>query len=575
MTGDANEPSGRMKWWGWGREGVEFDAADKPGLWPFVVRVLQLSAEPDLQRPVALDEIRLPPSKLAAAVLSELQRLLATGQIHRDDHERLVHAYGKSFRDLWRVRQGLIAAAPDAVVYPASEQDVESIVRWAAEHPVVLIPFGGGSNIAGCLEAHDAAGRAVVSLDLSRMNRVLEVDPHSHTARIECGVFGPDLEKQLAARGMTLGHFPDSFRHSTLGGWIATRSAGMQSDKYGKIEDMVLSLRCVTPSGTIATRPVPRASNGIDVNRLCIGSEGILGVITEATLQVHPIPPVACWQGFLFPSFAAGLAAIRECMADGCSPAVTRLNDVPKTALSFAFKSRRSGFKQLAARGVKWWLQNVKRLDLDRCCLLIVKFEGTAKQVRRQRRQVKAIYGQHGGVSLGSEPGRSFERGKFDFPYLRDWLLDRGVFADVSETATVWSNLLPLYESTLAAIERAIEQTGCRGWVGCHVSHTYPTGASLYFTFAWQDRMEAALAHYDAIKRAAEDAFLAGGATLSHHHAVGLEHQSWLAADISPTGLRAVAAVKRGLDPLGIMNPGKIVRWDERPASPSNPVRHE
>jgi len=591
-----------MKWWGWGREGVEFDDADKPDLWPYVVKELRLPTQLEVHRPVPREAVQLPEPRLSPAVLQEVRTLVGSEYVCTDHHERLLHAYGKSFADLLRIRQGLITAAPDGVVYPGSEEEVEAIVRLADQRGIVLIPFGGGSNIVGCLEVHDAAGRPVLSLDMSRMKQVLEVDAQSHTARVQAGVFGPDLEQQLAADGMTLGHFPDSFLHSTLGGWIATRSAGMQSDKYGKIEDMVLALRLVTPSGVLVTRPVPRAANGIDVNRLCIGSEGILGVITEATLQVHPIPQAIRWQGFLFPTFAEGVAAVRDCVAQGCSPAVTRLNDERKTALSFAFKSRRSGAKSLSenreekgsdpkwlrrlrdlasdpggfrigtkrivARGMKWWLRSVKQFDLERCCLLIVKVEGTARGVRQQLRRISAIYARHRGVCLGSEPGLSFERGKFDFPYLRDWLLDRNVYADVSETATVWSNLLPLYESSLAAIERAIRSTGCPGWVGCHISHTYHSGASLYFTFAWHDRLEAAALHYAAIKRSAEDAFLAGGATLSHHHAVGLEHQPWLADDISPTGVQALQALKRGLDPRGIMNPGKLI-----PALTDQPLR--
>ncbi|MCO6456379.1 MAG: FAD-binding oxidoreductase [Pirellulaceae bacterium] len=561
-----------MKWWGWGAEGHEFSDADKPDLWPYIVRQLGHDWQPARQPPVPRSSIRLPDSRLHGQPLRHLRQLLAGEQLRLDEDERLVHALGKSFRDLWQVRQGRIAAAPDAVVYPGSEADVQALLRWAVEHDVVLIPFGGGSNIAGCLDAHDPLGRPVVSLDMSRLGRVLEVDAASRVARIESGVFGPDLERQLASHGMTLGHFPDSFLHSTLGGWIATRSAGMQSDKYGKIEDMVLALRVVTPAGTLVTRPVPRASNGIDVNRLCIGSEGILGVITEATVQVHPLPPATLWQGYLFPRLESGLEAVRECVAAGCSPAITRLNDARKTALSFAFKSRRGRVRGALAAALKAWLRHARRFQFADCCLLLVKFEGTRRQIGRQRRLVNGIYRRYGAVSLGSEPGRAFERGKFDFPHLRDWLLDRGVYADVSETATVWSNLGPLYSAVMAELDRALHSTRCPGWTGCHVSHTYPSGASLYFTFAWADRLEAAEQHYDCLKRAAEDAFLRGGATLSHHHAVGREHLPWISDDISPTGVQAVQALKRGLDPRNIMNPGKLIPASPGEGPPADPT---
>ncbi len=474
--------------------------------------------------------------------------------------ERIRHSFGKSFRDLLHVRQGKLNGVVDVVVCPESEQEIIDLLELAERFQIELIPFGGGSNIAGCLSARSDRNRPIISLDMCRLNRVLSVDVQSQSATVQTGVYGPDLEQQFEPYGVTLGHFPDSFRHSTLGGWVATRSAGMQSDKYGKIEDMVLAMRVVTPRGVIVTRPVPRASNGVDINRLCIGSEGSLGVISEVTLQVHRQPAKTLWLGYLFHNFESGVAAIQCVAADGIAPVVTRLNDAEKTALSFAFKAPEAGMKKIVSKGFKLSLQHIKRMDLDHCCLAINKFEGSRKQIRCQRRAVDRVYRQHGGVCLGRGPGESFERGKFDFPYLRDWLLDRRVFADVSETATLWSNVLPLYRLCQVSLQDAITATGCRGWVGCHVSHTYHCGASLYFTFAWHDNSSRVEENYDTIKHAIQDAFMAGGATLSHHHAVGTEHRPWLAQDISPTGVLAVEGLKATLDPHGIMNPGKLIR---------------
>ena len=547
-----------MKWWGWGHEDVTFDDSTKPELWPYLKRELGVD-EIRWEKPVAFEDVTLPEQKNNEAFLAAIRAGLGDGQVVDDKKSRLVHAAGKSFRDLWLMRHGQVQFAPDCVVYPDTEEDVALVVRAAHEHGVVLVPFGGGSNIAGCLVPSDRGGRMVVSLDMCRMHRVLEVDRYSLTARIQPGVYGQHLEDQLAEHGVTLGHFPDSFLHSTLGGWVATRSAGMQSDIYGKIEDMVISLRMVTPSGTIITRTVPKSSNGIDIKHLCIGSEGILGVITEVVVQVHHKPEKEDWYGWLFPDFKSGLDAIHECHRGDCMPTVTRLNDPKKTALSFAFKHPKTGIKDKIAKAFKWYIGNVKKIDFNQCCLMVVKYEGTPQAFNRIKNRVTAIYKKHRGVCLGAEPGRSFAKVKFDFPHLRDYVMDRSIMADVSETATTWDNLRTLHESGLADVEQAIKDTGVDAWVGCHLSHSYRTGASLYFTFGCLQREGREIEQYLYVKKAAEDAFMKNGGTLSHHHAVGTEHLPWVEDDLSPTGLKAVKALKAGLDPNDIMNPGKII----------------
>ena len=547
-----------MKWWGWGHEDVTFDDSTKPELWPYLKRELGVD-EIRWEKPVAFEDVTLPEQKNNEAFLAAIGARLGEGQVVDDKKSRLVHAAGKSFRDLWLMRHGQVQFAPDCVVYPDTEEDVALVVRAAHEHGVVLVPFGGGSNIAGCLVPSDRGGRMVVSLDMCRMHRVLEVDRYSLTARIQPGVYGQHLEDQLAEHGVTLGHFPDSFLHSTLGGWVATRSAGMQSDIYGKIEDMVISLRMVTPSGTIITRTVPKSSNGIDIKHLCIGSEGILGVITEVVVQVHHKPEKEDWYGWLFPDFKSGLDAIHECHRGDCMPTVTRLNDPKKTALSFAFKHPKTGIKDKIAKAFKWYIGNVKKIDFNQCCLMVVKYEGTPQAFNRIKNRVTAIYKKHRGVCLGAEPGRSFAKVKFDFPHLRDYVMDRSIMADVSETATTWDNLRTLHESGLADVEQAIKDTGVDAWVGCHLSHSYRTGASLYFTFGCLQREGREIEQYLYVKKAAEDAFMKNGGTLSHHHAVGTEHLPWVEEDLSPTGLKAVKALKAGLDPNDIMNPGKII----------------
>ena len=545
-----------MKWWGWGDVDAGFNSEIHPGFWPYAKAQLGIEEETPLAAPVPLEAVQMPEAIANPRFLAELQSALHADQVCDSRHGRVVHAYGKGFRDLFRLRQGSAEGAPDLVVYPENENDVLVTLRAATHYDVMVIPFGGGSNISGCLERMETR-RMAVSLDMRRMRRLLAVDAESFTARVEAGVFGPDLEEQLSAHGMTLGHFPDSFLHSTLGGWIATRSAGMQSDKYGKIEDMVIALRMVTPEGVLATRTVPKSSNGIDVNHLCIGSEGTLGVITEATMRVHPRPESRIVPAYLFPDFEGGLQAMRECVNRECMPSMVRLNDPDKTALSLAFKPVSSRLSQAVNRIFKGYLR-AKGFDLPRACLMLTAFEGRSTDVARQLQQVSAIYRQFGGISLGSSAGKSFEATKYDFPHIRDFLLDRDVTSDVSETSTVWSNILPLYKATMGAIRAGILESGVPPWSGCHVSHTYRSGASVYFTFGFMQQQGREMEQYLRVKRAAQQSFIDHGATLSHHHAVGTEHLPWLAADVSPLGVKAVAAIKHGLDPGNNMNPGRL-----------------
>jgi alkyldihydroxyacetonephosphate synthase len=545
-----------MKWWGWGDEEIRFNSRAHPGLWPYAKAVLGVEEEDVETPPVPIEAVRLREAIHHDGFLSELRLWMRADQICDSRYERLVHAYGKGLRDLFRMRRGLAEGAPDLVLYPENEHDVLMTIRAAAHHDVAVIPFGGGSNIAGCLERSETR-RMVVSLDMRCMRRVLAVDTESLTARIEAGVFGPDLEEQLQGYGLTLGHFPDSFLHSTLGGWIATRSAGMQSDKYGKIEDMVIALRMVTPAGVLATRIVPKSSNGIDVNHLCIGSEGTLGVITEATMRVHLRSELRRTHGYMFRDFEAGIEATHECVRKECVPSMMRLNDPNKTALSMAFKSPSSGLTQAASRVVKGYLR-VKGFDFTRACLMLTTFEGSKAHVARQHSQVSAIYRRFGTVDLGPSSGKSFESTKYDFPHIRDFLLDRGITSDVSETSTVWSNLVPLYRATTTALIAAILDSGVKPWVGCHISHSYHSGASLYLTFACRQQQGREMQQYLHAKRAVQQSFIDHGATLSHHHAVGTEHLPWLTDDISPVGVMAIAAVKGGLDPGNVMNPGRL-----------------
>ena len=371
--------------------------------------------------------------------------------------DRIVHTYGKSVRDLLRLRAGDIPRVPDVVVYPADEAEVQLIVDRAVAADAVLIPFGGGSNISGSLHAPEDETRPVISVDLGRLNQVIDIDEESGLARIQAGALGPDLEEQLGARGWTLGHFPDSFTHSTLGGWVATRSSGMQSDKYGDIADIARG-----HAGGHARQGAAASAVAVHLNRPerardGLGSEGRLGVITEVTVQVHRIPEERMIFGYLFPSWEAGLAAMQEISTSDAHPSVTRVSDAKETAFSFATRKKSSRHLDLLAgqQGPDEGA-GAARLEARRGLPVVHRLRGRQGARARQKAMVKDIVGQHGGIVVGKGPGELYDQKKFDTPYIRDFLLDRGAVGDVSETAAPWSRLMPLYDNVIAAAEQVL-----------------------------------------------------------------------------------------------------------------------
>jgi len=549
-----------MKWWGWGDESVAFKHEDKPELRPFLKRAIDVDVARDISSPVAFAELRIPDSGVKANLWLALERAVGGGGLSTDPHDRVVHARGKSLRDLVRHRRGELGRLPDVVVRPGDENQVSAVMRAAIEADAVVIPFGGGTNISGSLEAPEGEARTIISVDMGRMNRVLEIDEISRLARVQAGVLGPHLESQLNARGWTAGHVPDSFTHSTLGGWIATRSSGMQSDKYGDIADLTRGLRVVTPIGMLCVRPVPSTSTGPSVREMVLGSEGRLGIITEATIHVHRLPQRRVILGYLFPSWGDGIAAMRDLAASDVSPALTRVSDAPETAFSLATRKTQSVLDRLKSIALSQYLRRRRGFDQQAMCLSFVGYEGSERHVAAQRKAVGRIFAPHGGLCVGRSPGVLYDQKKFDTPYIRDYLLDRGALADVSETAAPWSLLLTLYDRVMSGAGGAFEQLGVRGYIMCHLSHSYHAGACLYFTFGFKpsDRRDE-LEQYDVVKSAVQQEFVDCGATLSHHHAVGTEHARWLEQDISRPAVATLRALFDGFDPGANLNPGKII----------------
>jgi alkyldihydroxyacetonephosphate synthase len=549
-----------MKWAGWGEEHVAFSADDKPALPPFLKEALGLDVAQVRSHAPVFADLDVPEPQLDADLRATLEDAVGSAHVSTEPLDRVVHARGKSLTDLVRHRRGDLGRVPDVVVRPGSEAEVEAVLREALDAEAVLIPFGGGTNISGSLEAPADEGRTVISLDLGRMDQVLEIDEASRLARVQPGVFGPDLERQLAARGWTLGHYPDSFTHSTLGGWIATRSSGMQSDKYGDIAGLTRGLRVATPAGMLVVRPVPATSTGPSVREMVLGSEGRLGVITEATVQVHRVPAERAIIGYLFPDWGTALAAMRDISAGEATPSVTRVSDKWETKFSFATKKGNSLVDRLKSRALREYLTRRRGWDVGEMCLAFIGYEGSERHVKLQRKLTEKVVGGHGGLAIGRGPGELYDQKKFDTPYIRDYLLDRGAPADVSETAAPWSALGDVYAAATGAARGAFAALGVQGYVMCHLSHSYHGGACLYFTFAFRPVAGSdALDDYGVVKAAVQQSFVDNGATLSHHHAVGTEHAAWLEQDISAPGVALVRGLFEAIDPGEQLNPGKIV----------------
>ncbi|MDY7041377.1 MAG: FAD-binding oxidoreductase [Chloroflexota bacterium] len=555
-----------LRWWGWGTLDQDYSLEGRPAFWPMLREQLELPAEAIEHEtpPIPLEEISLRPPRFGDPELSSLRKLLGEEAVRTDRLARAEHAYGQAYRDLLRIRAGHIPHPPDVVAYPADEAQIASLLSWAADHDVAVIPFGGGSSVLGGVEP-EPDDRPTITLDLARLDRMLAVDPVSRTARLQAGATGPEVEAQLNARGFTLGHFPQSFEFSTLGGWIATRSAGQNSIGYGKIEHMTQAVRTITPAGIVETRDTPATAAGPSLLQLLVGSEGTYGVITEATMRIHPLPAVRDYRGILFHGLENGVAAFRDLMQSSrLHPAIIRLSDAPETAASVALSHEHHGLRRLADKLVEWYLKTAGYDLTTGSTVMMLGFDGDTEWTAQQWDLALEICGDHRGLSLGRSVGRSWIRDRYAQPYLRDTLLGHGIMVDTLETATSWSNLTHLYETMVRAMKESITATGGGpGYVMTHISHAYKHGASLYSTFLGRQVSDpdslVRQAQWQAVKKATTDAIVAAGGTLTHHHGIGRDHAPWLEEEVGPLGVQMLDTIRQTLDPAGIMNPGILL----------------
>jgi alkyldihydroxyacetonephosphate synthase len=532
------------KWWGWG------DPDKRLELSADAIAMLrdELGAAEPAEGVVDLDHVVMPETHPLPGALTTAVNRASVLTAHE---QRVRRATGKAYPDLVRLRNGRLPSAPDAVVLPGSNEQIARVLDVCARNGIAVVPFGGGTSVVGGVDPFPGAHRAVISLDLRRL-RSVEIDRRSLTARLGSGLRGPEAEEALRAEGLTLGHFPQSFAYATIGGFAATRSAGQASSGYGRFDDLVTSVGMVAPAGELRTLATPHSAAGPALRELIIGSEGVLGLITDVTVRVRPAPLARRYEGWMAADFESGADAVRTLAQADALPDVIRLSDDAETRVSLALSGAGGAKRAL----LDAYLRLRRRAG---GCLMICGWEGEREAVERRRALSARRLRSAGVVPLGAAPGRAWERGRYEGPYLRDELLDLGYMVETLETAHTWGRLSELYRAVRAAIEVALRGAGTPGIVLCHLSHVYRDGASLYFTFVARRRPGEEIEHWRGVKAAACEAIVGAGGTITHHHAVGRDHAPYMRSEVGALGLEALHALKERLDPAGIMNPGKLL----------------
>ena len=522
----------RRKFWGWGLEGEGLSEGELEQLGATLVERFGIE-EIRALRPPRVEELDLrsprvsPPASLEA-------------MFSWDPYDRAAHTYGRSFRDLVRAFRRDYARAPDLVAFPHDEGELVSVLEWCSDSAVAVVPFGGGSSVVGGVEPDVGDGYSgAISVDLRNLQGVLEVDQVSRAARIAAGTMGPALEAQLKPHGLTLRHFPQSFEFSTVGGWIATRSGGHFATLHTHIDDFVEAVRVVTPRGVLQTRRLPASGAGPAPERMFCGSEGTLGVITEAWMRLQARPRYRAGASVYFVEFADAVEAAREVAQSGLHPSNCRLLDHDEALLSGSGDGSRSilvlGFES-ADHELGAWLARA----LELC-------EGHRGEMADEADDAVAVW------------RAAFLRG----PHFRDAFARLGVVSETFETAITWERFGEFHEGVLGAVRKALRETCGGGALSCRFAYVYPDGPAPYYSVYGTGRPGQELEQWDEIKLAASDAILSLGGTITHHHAVGRDHRRWYLHEVPQLYTAALSAAKAELDPPAIMNPGVLMRPDE------------
>jgi alkyldihydroxyacetonephosphate synthase len=527
------------RWNGWGDEGVSYHLPESAR------RYLESKVGPGRTIPdVSFGQ--------ALAAVPESRLRPHTG-ISLDPADRLHHARGQSLPDWVALRHGRIETFPDGVACPASDEEVRDLLTYVRAAGACVIPYGGGTSVVGHINPRAGDGPSL-TVDLSRLNRLIGLDADSNLATFEAGVAGPDLEQRLKEHGRTLGHFPQSWELSTLGGWIATRSSGQQSYRYGRMEDLFAGGHVETPAGPIDLLPVPASAAGPDLRQMILGSEGRYGLITRAIVRVRHAPEKEDFHAMFFHDWASAGAAVREIAQAGIPVSMMRLSNARETGVTLAL----SGKDQLVAwadRGLRLFKYGPDR------ALLILGVTGDRALTRFAHHEAAALARKHGGFSVGTGIGRMWRKNRFLTPYLRNTLWELGYALDTVETALPWNKVEATAEATQEAIRNALEACGERALVFAHLSHVYGDGASIYTTYLWRRSPdpEETLQQWRAMKHEASRVIMARGGTISHQHGVGVDHAPYLKVEKGELGLGMIEAVRDRLDPGRVLNPGKLI----------------
>ncbi|XP_074653203.1 alkyldihydroxyacetonephosphate synthase, peroxisomal-like [Tubulanus polymorphus] len=567
-----------LKWNGWGYKDSKF-TVNKDGNVEFTGSRYQLSGMvmPALRDWMAkavgisldhksLSKPTLDVSKVPAALKNPefLDEVRHHGISQSDDpHDRVFRAHGHTLHEVFMLREGMFERVPDLVIWPKCSSDVEILVKLASKYNVVIIPFGGGTSVTNALECPANEKRMIVSLDTSQMNKILWVDEKNLTARIESGMIGQDLERELGKKGYCTGHEPDSMEFSSLGGWVATRASGMKKNIYGNIEDLLVHVKMVTPKGVMEKScQGPRISTGPDIHHVIMGSEGTLGVVTEVTMKIRRVPECRKYGSIVFPSFEPGVHCLREIAKQRCAPASIRLMDNDQFQFGAALKPESSSFIHSFLDGIKkFYVTKIKGFDPTQLTVATLLFEGTKEEVQAQEKRVYEIAANFGGLPGGEDNGMRGYMLTFVIAYIRDLGFDYYIVAESFETSVPWDRVLDLCRNVKDRIRSECKNKSIQfpPYVTCRVTQTYDAGACVYFYFGYNYRgIPNPVEVYEDIEKSARDEILANGGSLSHHHGVGKLRKKWMSRVVSDVGLGMMKAMKKYIDPQNIFASGNM-----------------
>lgn len=540
-------------WWKWGEESKRKSLTD----YPHFLSYLQERFGNDFTE-------KIPPltqfnaignAENVALVAGVFKTALPEIRISVEEELRLHKSLGKSYADLLKAIRNIPVYLPDAVISPKDHDEVLAILKVCSDYNIQVTPFGGGSNVVGSFHMKSYTSPRVM-LDMSEMKSMLHLDEVNHTAVFQCGIYGPEIETLLQASGFTQGHFPQSFEYSTLGGWIVTRSAGQESSAYGRMEDIAISLKIATPSGTITTSGFEGDAEGVNIKSLFFGSEGMMGVVTEAKVRIHRLPETKKWLVSVFPSFEMGTEAIKRLIQKDIYPSVVRYSDENETFfLSKLSHEKPSVFASLKSAVSKLVL---KMKGIQKPSLLMIRMEGEEAESEMKREIAAEIFRKQKGFSVGDSLGKKWETSRFGLPYLRDDLMERGIFVDTMETVLPWNEIPPFKQHLLSELQKLKAFGYEKGILLAHLSHVYTASSSIYFTVITEQDKDDPYGQWKAIKKLVTDTIVKAGGAVSHHHSIGRDHQHWYVQKTDALTQEILRSVKRTIDPNNIMNPGKL-----------------